>query len=216
MHRKIIYEQDYQQIAIIFNTKLNIIQTATYLNKLISCELSLTGELESYDLDSENFFKFSTLSFEDETSKTTMFLIKNRGTSTLNQPTGSLFSDETTELQKYLLGNRNSIYTHKNLINTDYCFMLSFPPGQKKPAALISKLKTSDKIQTSIEVNIKSFKFCDDLTSEIEEHLNKHNKENSQSDLAIDRRRLLQKNANPVKSVQPASNRIFFPNIQGK
>ena len=216
MHRKIIYEQDYQQIAIIFNTKLNIIQTATYLNKLISCELSLTGELESYDTESTNLFKFSTLSFEDELSKTTMFLIKNRGVSTINQPTGSLFSDETTELQKYLLGNKNSIYTHKNLINTDYCFMLSFPPGQKKPAGLISKLKTSDKIQTLAEVNIKSFKFCDELTTEIEEHLNKHNKENSQSDLAIDRKRLFQKNSNTTKPVQQPSNRMFFPNIQEK
>jgi hypothetical protein len=209
MHGKIKYEPNYQQIAILFNSKLSIVQIGAYFNKLLGCELSVTGQLESYDEPSDNVFAFTIMSFESEICKTTMMLIKNKGFSINNQPTGLLFNDETLKLQKHLIGKKKiSIYSDKNLINTDYCFIISFPLGQSKPVSIISKIKKGEQIDTTIEIDLKKLDLSDTLMSEIEIHLIEYNKKNN---LGINRRKILQ--GNSIKVETPPPTRIYFPNL---
>lgn len=211
MRRQIKYEADYQQFAIMFNTSMDIIQTAAYINKLISCDLSYTGELESFDEHLKLPFNFKAFSDEDPASKLTYILIQNKTCSKHSQTTGSLFESEEFIIQKNILGDKktNSIYHHKNFSNPDFCFIISFPHCQIKPT-FISKLKDNDKIQTSIEINMNEFTVFDDLMGEIEQYIDKYNSKNPQMDLSNYRKQVIKKQK---EAKAENANRIIFSTL---
>ncbi len=215
MRRQITYIPEYQLIAILFNANTNIISLASSVNKLAHIELAYTGELGSQDTSLSTEFKFATFSDENKLSKTTIFLLNNKSEAYIQKSTQDLFSDEKIMTQRYLIGNKSSIYNHKNLISSDYCFIVSYPLGQPKPIDMINKLKRISIINTAIEINFDEFQMFDNLSEEIELYINEYNYniKCKQTDLSKSRKKLLSGRTSKIENKDTTIERMVFPNL---
>jgi hypothetical protein len=213
MRRFIKYEPDYQQIAILFNADADIVVVASLINKLSHTQLVYTGDLCSYDEDLGKELNFHAFSYNDESSKTTMFLIKNK-TEFINENSPiDLFSDQKMVVQRHLMGAKNSVYKMKPLYNSDYCFILSFPKCQSKPELLINRLKSAKELIAARLVVFEDFNALSDLTQEIELYIVDYNKRNSHSQLASKRRDVLFVNNQAVAEPINNAQRIIFSDL---
>lgn len=215
MRRQITYIPEYQLIAILFNANVNIISLASSVNKHIHVDLAYTGDLGSYDTTLSTEFKYVTFSDDNKISKTTFFLLNNKTQANIQSPVQDLFSGEQLEVQRYLIGNRNSIYNHKNLISADYCFIVSFPLGQPKPTDLLNKLKKMDIVNTAIEINFNDFQMFGNLSEDIELYIDyyNYNIKSKQTDMSKRRRMLLSGRPEPNVGNAEVTERMIFPNL---
>lgn len=211
MRRTIKFEPDYQHVAILFNSNADIIPLASTLNKLTHSELTLTGELSSYDDLLSKELKFVTFSHEDKISKTTMFLIKNKTEFASENSTQDLFSHDKEIVQRFLIGSKNSLYSLKSLINFHYCIILSFPLCQHKPAHTLNRIKSHPQIINTVEIEFNNHPIFSDLSQEIELYINEYNQKCEQSMCAIKRNRLLSKPTEVKEdTTQKSDNRIYY------
>lgn len=215
MRRQITYIPEYQLIAILFNANANIISLASSVNKYIHVDLAYTGDLGSYDATLSTEFKFVTFSDDNKISKTTFFLLNNKTQANIQNPVQDLFSNEQLLTQRYLIGNKNSIYNHKNLISSDYCFIVSYPLGQPKPTDLLNKLKKMDIVNTAIEINFNDFQMFGNLSEEIELYIDDYNYsiKCKQNDMSKRRRMLLSGRSEAKSGNAEVIERMIFPNL---
>jgi len=215
MRRQITYVPEYQLIAILFNANANIISLASSVNKHAHVDLAYTGDLGSYDAILSTEFKFVTFSDDNKISKTTIFLLNNKTQVNIQNTVQDLFSNEELLTQRYLIGNKSSIYNHKNLMSSDYCFIVSYPLGQPKPTELLSKLKKMSIINTAIEINFGDFHMFGNLSEEIELYIDDYNYniKCKQTDLSKNRRKLLSARSKATEVQFEATERMVFPNL---
>lgn len=215
MRRQITYIPEYQLIAILFNANVNIISLASSVNKHAHVDLAYTGDLGSYDATLSTEFKFVTFSDDNKISKTTIFLLHNKTQANIQNPVQDLFSNEELLTQRYLIGNKSSIYNHKNLISSDYCFIVSYPLGQPKPTDLLNKLKKMSIINTAIEINFDDFHMFGNLSEEIELYIDEYNYnlKCKQTDLSKNRRKILSERSKATGDKVETTERMVFPNL---
>lgn len=215
MRRQITYSPEFQLIVVLFNANANIISLASTINKWAHIDLTYTGELGSYDTAMSMEFKFDTFSDENKLSKITVFLLKNKAEAVIQKSTSDLFAEEEMSIQRYLIGNKSSIYNHRNLISSDYCFIVSYPSGQPKPMDLLEKIKKMDIVNTTIELKSEDFQMFKNLSEEIELYINDYNFniKSKLTDLSKNRKKILLERSAGIKKPVEDINRIVFPNL---
>ncbi len=211
MRRTIKFEPGFQHVAILFNSNADIISLASTLNKLTHSALTLTGALKSRDSILDKELEFIAFSHEDKIAKATMFLIKNKTEFKIQKKAYDLFSEEQEEIiHRQLIGSSNSIYTHKSLINSDYCIILSFPFCQHKPQNIISGIKKHPQIASFIEIDFENYSNLKDLSEEIEIYITEYNVSCEQKACALKRSKILSKREKEEVKEEVKSNRIYY------
>lgn len=195
MRRQITYIPEYQVVAILFNANVGIIPLACAINDLIHCELSYTGELDSIDPNLSKPFKFITFSDENKISKTTLFLLNNKSQHQIVPSSQNLFSSQDLMVTRFLIGNKNSIYSHKDLLSSDYCLLISYPLGQLKPNGYISKIMKMNLVQMAIEIQFSRYKMFESLSQDVELYIDEYNRKCRQLEADIKRKLVIQNRA---------------------
>jgi len=193
MRRQITYIPEYQVVAILFNANIGIIPLACAINDLIHCDLSYTGDLDSMDSVLSIPFKFITFSNENAISKTTLFLLNNKSLQQVVSSSDNLFSKQELIVNRYLIGNKNSIYSHKDLLSSDYCLLISYPLGQIKPEAYITKIMKMNLVKMAIEIEFNRYKMFESLSQDVELYIDDYNRKCKQQE-AMNKRKLLIQN----------------------
>lgn len=195
MRRQITYIPEYQVVAILFNANVGIIPLACAINDLIHCELSYTGELDSIDSVLSIPFKFITFSNENKISKTTLFLLNNKSQQQIVSTSPNLFSSQDLIVSRFLIGNKNSIYSHKDLLSSDYCLLISYPLGQLKPEGYISKIMRMNMVQMAIEIEFNRYKMFESLSQDVELYIDDYNRKCRQLETGNKRKLVIQNRA---------------------